>query len=421
MQLQGWMASRSAPAGSLNQHASLLDEEHGLFVVAAGVGREADGERASQMFVEQIQKRTDELVELLGESTAAVDEAHRERVHEYLVRWINQINANIYGAGDGKMRTACDVLVVSANEAFIAHVGNGRSYLFRDGRAQQLTEDHTFERKIRRRQRKMRIGVEESVHNPHRYNSVLSRAVGGQPQVDVDTLYIDVRAGDRFLLCTDGVTESFEDEYLLSAQQSLDEQDYAGHLVEEALADGESDRATALYVAAPEGVGQYMDPDLAVETGRGMSFLRQVELFEGLEAPELMKVLRIVYKERFADGETIIERGEDAERMFMILDGEVSLRIDGEEIAQAGPGDHFGELALFSEGDRSADAVAVGEVELLTVPSDQFRTLVEVDELELGNKLFRNLLREAASRIRQTNMKLLAARDGDSTSADVQT
>lgn len=410
MTFRGWVSSKAGNQRESNQDAYLLEPERGVFAVADGMGGKAQGGRASLEVVEKFEAQLEELEELLRRSDPASDRRHRAQVHDFLVQRLRKINRELYDESEGEMGTTCDVLVLYGGAGFVAHVGDSRVYLLRDGEIHQITDDHTFAEKVRREQRLR--GEEESPQLRRRYQHVLTRSIGGEPEVDVDTLFVDVQPGDRFLLCSDGVNGVLSDQKLLEVDQSSAPEKVSEALVETALEEGSTDNVTAIVVSVPEGAGREFGGETPVETLRKVSFLQQLDLFEDLESQELMKVLRIVYKEEHRAGETIIEQGTTPARMYMILEGRVSLRVEGHEIAELVTGAHFGEMALFGEHPRSADVVAVEDVVLLVVPSEQFHQLVEVEDIELGNKILRNLLNRAASRIRETTLALLGAREG---------
>jgi serine/threonine protein phosphatase PrpC len=94
----------------------------------------------------------------------------------------------------------------SAGHAELAHVGDSRAYLLRDGDLSQITEDHSY---VAEMIAAGRLTPEEAESHP--YRSVVTRAVGLDPIVDVDTMTIELEAGDRFLLCSDGLTNMVDD------------------------------------------------------------------------------------------------------------------------------------------------------------------------------------------------------------------
>jgi serine/threonine protein phosphatase PrpC len=98
------------------------------------------------------------------------------------------------------MSSTLSSLLISSNTAFIAQVGDSRVYLSRDGKTAQLTEDHTL---VNFRLKLGLITAEEAANSPGK--NVITRAVGHQDYVEVDTIDLETQLGDRFVLCSDGL------------------------------------------------------------------------------------------------------------------------------------------------------------------------------------------------------------------------
>lgn len=208
-----------------------------LFAVADGMGGHRAGEVASAAAIRTLQNEaghdTDSLV-------AAVEAANRA-VHA-------EATANPDLAGMGTTITA---MMTTHDSAQIVHVGDSRAYLLRNGKLRRLTQDHTV---VERLAREGKIPLGDVDRHPQR--SVLERALGVGPEVDVDVLLLDVRPGDRLLLCTDGLTSMLEDdeirEILLTES---DPEGAAQALVAAALEAGGKDNVTAVVVDFPRAPG----------------------------------------------------------------------------------------------------------------------------------------------------------------------
>src|SRR5207302_7548049 len=109
------------------------------------------------------------------------------------------------------MGTTMTVALVEQAGVVIGHVGDSRAYLVRDGSIEQLTEDHSLVNELLK---SGRLSPDEADTHPQR--SVITRAVGTDPDVDVDSFVVDARAGDVFLLCSDGLTDMVDDEGILA-------------------------------------------------------------------------------------------------------------------------------------------------------------------------------------------------------------
>ena len=177
---------------------SQLKKRGTLLIVADGMGGHSAGEVASGMAVELIP-------ELYFDSKGEPPRALKEAVEE--------ANRRIYAASledESKrgMGTTCTTLCLLDGQAFAAHVGDSRLYMLRGGKVYQLTEDHSAVMEM------VKLGLitkEEARH--HDDKNVILRALGTSPEVEVSTLEpFSVRAGDQYLLCSDGLYDLVPDE-----------------------------------------------------------------------------------------------------------------------------------------------------------------------------------------------------------------
>jgi len=170
-----------------------------LFAVADGVGGAQAGEIASRLAAAALEERPPDAQ---GEETVAA--------------LLREANDRIYGRAledpeAAGMGTVVTVLLVdeAAGTVAIGHVGDSRAYLLRDGKLEQLTPDHSLVGEL---VRAGRLSVEEAEQHPHR--SVITRAVGTEPTVEVDTFTLTVAPGDVYLICSDGLTDLVRDEQI---------------------------------------------------------------------------------------------------------------------------------------------------------------------------------------------------------------
>jgi protein phosphatase len=161
-----------------------------VFVVADGMGGAQAGEVASKIAVDAF---ADGLPDQgsAEERLAAVAHTANQRIYELS-------RAQSERAGMGTTLTAA---YLGENDLAIAHVGDSRAYLFRDGGLTRLTQDHSLMAELIRRGK---LTEEEAADHPQR--SIITRALGPEPDVDVDTWTYPVKAGDVILLCSDGLT-----------------------------------------------------------------------------------------------------------------------------------------------------------------------------------------------------------------------
>jgi serine/threonine protein phosphatase PrpC len=161
-----------------------------LFAVADGMGGAQAGEVASKIATEAL------------EQAEPADEAPER----YLRRVVESANERIHGlaerdASRSGMGTTLTAALVREDEISIAHVGDSRAYLWRDGELRRLTSDHSLVEELRRQGR---LTDEQAEEHPQR--SIITRALGPEAEVEVDTMTYPVHPGDVVLLCSDGLT-----------------------------------------------------------------------------------------------------------------------------------------------------------------------------------------------------------------------
>jgi serine/threonine protein phosphatase PrpC len=209
-----------------------------LFAVADGMGGAQAGELASNLAAAALhnegargggEERVDELIQ----------EANR-RVYERQTR-----DSSATGMG-----TTMTVALVENGQVAIGHVGDSRAYLIRDRRLEQLTEDHSLVAEL---VRSGKLSPEEAEAHPQR--SVITRALGTDPDVDVDTFSVETRPGDLFLLCSDGLTSMVDDETILREveRNRSDLSATAKALVRAANKGGGEDNITVVFFEIGEG------------------------------------------------------------------------------------------------------------------------------------------------------------------------
>jgi protein phosphatase len=202
-----------------------------VFVIADGMGGAQAGEVASEMLVKAFKSGLPPDGSPEEKLAAVISEAN-ERIHE-------SAHADRERAGMG---TTVAAAYLADHEVSIAHVGDARAYLFRDGELTPLTRDHTL---VQALIDQGRLTSEEAAVHPQR--SIITRAVGPEPQVEVETQTFTVQSGDVVLLCSDGLTSMVDESEiaeLLRESTSLKE---AGRkLIDAANAAGGRDNITVI-------------------------------------------------------------------------------------------------------------------------------------------------------------------------------
>jgi protein phosphatase len=190
---------------SNNEDSFLCDDELSLYVVADGVGGNAKGEVASSEAVDLVHSWVKRWRATLTMYQQSPTEENCQIVRRLLENAVQSACYMVFGMGqlDPRQRgmsTTLSSLLVVAGKAFVAQVGDSRVYLARAGTTAQITEDHTL---INFRLKLGLLTPEEAANAPGK--NVITRAVGHQDYVEVDTFEVDVSQGDRFLLCSDGL------------------------------------------------------------------------------------------------------------------------------------------------------------------------------------------------------------------------
>ena len=201
-----------------------------LFAVADGMGGHAAGEVASEIAVNVLAELAPK--DLDG---AALEHAVEEANHEI-------IRAARDGRGRDGMGTTLTACMLENERLIIAQVGDSRAYLLHHGKLQQLTRDHSLMADMIEAGQ---LTPEEARHHPQR--SVITRALGSDPNTRPDMYEINVETGDRLLVCSDGLSSMIEDEQIEAVMRRVpDPQRCASQLVNEAIAAGGHDNVTVI-------------------------------------------------------------------------------------------------------------------------------------------------------------------------------
>ncbi len=254
MEIIAFGLSDTGRVRSLNEDSLLLDDKSGLFVVADGMGGHNCGEVASRMAVGILQDNVDRAaghVSIFG----GIDQRFSFQAN-LLASAIRLANRTIYEAACScsewhGMGTTIAAVLVDNNKVGIAHVGDSRVYLLREGCLQQITADHSV---VAEQLRKGLITTEEA--NASKQKNIITRALGHEAAVEVDLCDLEMLVGDRLLICSDGLTGMVTDQEIAALIQSRAKPQLACRdLVEQANARGGLDNITALLIYFDEKNG----------------------------------------------------------------------------------------------------------------------------------------------------------------------
>jgi protein phosphatase len=244
-----------------------------LFAVADGMGGAQAGEVAARLATAAL-REYHEADDLPGEGRVAaiIQEANR-RIYERA-----SVDTDVSGMG-----TTVTAALLEAGRIVIGHVGDSRAYRLRRGRLEQLTDDHSLVADL---VRGGRISPEEAETHPQR--SVITRALGTDAEVDVDSLSVDAESGDLYLICSDGLTTMIADDEILAILERAKSLDSAGKdLVKAANRRGGEDNVTVVLftVEADEPL-----EETAVMSGDGRGKQEDLEdTLTGLEVTALAR------------------------------------------------------------------------------------------------------------------------------------
>jgi protein phosphatase len=199
-----------------NEDSFLVDLDLGLLVVADGMGGHAGGEHASRLAVETIQREVRAARELKGgpfERPSGIEDSPlpdvmRQAVEAACGAIFDAAQADPELAGMGTTVTS---VLLDGTHAFVAHVGDSRCYLLRDGKIYQVSEDHSL---VNEQIKAGAISPEEA--RTSRFKNIITRSVGFERTVAVDLMGIELQVGDRFVVCCDGLSNLVEDPEILA-------------------------------------------------------------------------------------------------------------------------------------------------------------------------------------------------------------
>lgn len=219
----------------VNEDSYYINDTNDVLAVADGMGGYVGGEIASKTAVEAIA--------YYFQNYTHSSPMQLEKAIQYANSCIlskTKIDSSLEGMG-----TTVSMLALSENKAFWAHVGDSRIYLLRDGDLIQITQDHSVVASL---VRQGKLTEEESLHHPDK--NVLTRAVGVDETLKVDSGGFIVREGDRILLCTDGLNTLVSNDELTTALSDLarNERDIIHDLFARVYQNGAKDNVTAILL-----------------------------------------------------------------------------------------------------------------------------------------------------------------------------
>ena len=218
----------------------------GAMIIADGMGGRSFGEQASAAAVETVEEVLAEMLDSRREGEVVIGDA--------LALALRKANARVYALSHAEedrrgMGTTCVAAVVDGETLYVAHAGDSRAYLLREGLLKQLTADHSYVAE------QVRAGaISEEGARKSRFRNIITRAVGIEASIEADVAEFEVRPGDIVLLCTDGLSNMVEENDIArTLTQANTPQAAADRLVQMANKSGGKDNITAVVAHLKAG------------------------------------------------------------------------------------------------------------------------------------------------------------------------
>lgn len=395
-----------------NEDQFLVDRDLGLFVVADGMGGHAAGEVASAIAVRTVHEVIAAQREQLAARAATAASGGEHGLQEVLglVEYaVTTASARIHAeaARDPDKRgmgTTLSMLLLLGGHAFVAHVGDSRIYMLRQGDVRQVTDDHTVAREL------LRLGMvtPDQLHNVPKKHAI-TRAVGVYPHVQVDTMSFEVLPDDRFLLCSDGLAGYFDDttDPIVPYLDNDDGDASVKELIDFANGCGGKDNITAVVVHVAGG--DAADGLRARRVALKREVLASMPLFARLDDRQLMSVMAVADLEAFEAGACVMREGDQGDAMYVIVSGRLRVEKGGATIGELSIGDQLGEMALIRANPRSATVTAIESSHLIRIRRGDFFDILRNDAVGAVQLLWQ-FINVLADRLDRTSQDLSMAR-----------
>lgn len=381
-----------------NEDSHFYDPEAGIFVVCDGMGGHAAGEIASAIAVQTVREAwSSDATQKAADQWLArgTPEAHKRLLAAVTQGVVAAHDAILAEAkadrGKSGMGTTIVGGIVVGGEVVFAHCGDSRAYLVRDGIAMQLTEDHTLLARL------LAAGVDVDTEGEgSRFKSMLTNALGIGQECKASTFVVPLADGDRFLLCSDGITEYIKEAEIGEVLGKAPSPARAAQkLVEMALDRGGGDNATALVVRVLEA-GEISRP--AEHLRRDEAAINACSLWAKCNPQQRLRALRIALPRDHAPADKLPAMTLGDRVAWIIIDGQLE-----QNGVVLGPGALVYPESLLPDRplpDKDSLAVASTEVRALALRSDDFHELCEEDP-ELAEQLMAALGEEITSRAKR--------------------
>lgn len=382
-----------------NEDAVIALADLPLLGVADGMGGPEPGSAASSLALDVARANAERLEQARDRIAGERSTANRlaltglfDELFNAASRTIGRVKEEM---GEPGMGTTLTLATLVRNFAYVAHVGDSRAYVIRDGHPIRLTEDHSLaEFKYRRG----RISREEFETSDER--RLLYQALGAGVEVEVDVAEMRLADGDVLLLCSDGLTRALDEDVAAGLVDATDLEASARALIDAAGRAGAEDNVSVVL-----GACEAEPDDEPLEAIAEV--LADVFLFRDIAPTERMVVAPYLEEAVYEGDRIVCAEGDPADAFYVVASGGVKITRGPTHLTDVGPGGHFGELALARPTTRSATVRTRSRTRLFALSRSRFRELIR-HKPELGARLSIALLDAVGDRLRDLSDRLAA-------------
>ena len=347
-----------------NEDAYFVDQDLGIFIVCDGVGGENAGEVASSIAIEETVNYIREEIDFLEECRSG--KYKDDSIFRFCADAVRHSCRTIHDKSNlfpeyRNMGTTLTMAVTMGDRILICHVGDSRAYLVNDTGDHQLSEDHTL---VKDFLKKGLIAKEENAA-PFMHN-ILTRSLGKYPSVEVDCVMIAVTAGDRVILCSDGVSNGLKpDDELRGILGDGDIDFQVDQLIKFGYKRKTNDNMTAIVIEVQEEDSfsdySYLQESLVAE------ILQECDVYRGLTFSQISRMRSHMEVFHLRRNEVLIQACERYNGFFLVIDG--GLMSNGELLTR---GEGLGLCSLLKDQYATDDKIAVRDTRLLLFSKKKF-------------------------------------------------
>jgi CRP-like cAMP-binding protein len=234
---------------------------------------------------------------------------------------------------------------------------------------------------------------------------VITRAIGKERTVIVDTLVFDVVVGDTLMLCSDGLHQYTKDAAELAGLLGAEDvENIPARLVALANERGGSDNVTAVVARGQASEADYASAQRATDVRANLETLKRIDLMQDLGMAEVVRLNQIFQEVHYPAGSVIVQEGDTSDGLFVIVQGSAEVLRGDRRVATLPAGTHFGEMSLLSSKPRSATVRALENARTLFVDRARLYGFLQQDGM-LAAKVFWKLAKTLAKRLDESNEK----------------